>query len=177
MSDIDNRLQKTLDSIKAKFTTVRTGRANPELLDSIKVDYYGAALPIKQLGSVSVSDGNTLVINVFDGGAVQAVEKAVLTSDLGLNPQTEGSTIRLRLPDLTQDRRDELVKYTKKLAEEGKVALRNIRRDAMDQLKKQDDLSDDQKKRETDQVQQVLDTFISKVDTLVKQKEDEILSI
>ena len=177
MSDTNKRMQKSLDNLVSKFMTIRTGRANPELLDSIKVDYYGSALPIKQLGSVSVSDGNTLVINVFDGGAVQAVEKAVLTSDLGLNPQTEGSTIRLRLPDLTQDRRDELVKYTKKLAEEGKVSLRNIRRDAMDQLKKQDDLSDDQKKRETDQVQQVLDTFISKVDTLVKQKEDEILSI
>jgi ribosome recycling factor len=177
MSDTNKRMQKSLDNLVSKFMTIRTGRANPELLDSIKVDYYGSALPIKQLGSVSVSDGNTLVINVFDGGAVQAVEKAVLTSDLGLNPQTEGSTIRLRLPDLTQDRRDELVKYTKKLAEEGKVSLRNIRREVMDQLKKQDDLSDDQKKRETDQVQQVLDTFISKVDTLVKQKEDEILSI
>jgi ribosome recycling factor len=177
MSDTNKRMQKSLDNLVAKFMTIRTGRANPELLDSIKVDYYGSALPIKQLGSVSVSDGNTLVINVFDGGAVQAVEKAVLTSDLGLNPQTEGSTIRLRLPDLTQDRRDELVKYTKKLAEEGKVSLRNIRRDAMDQLKKQDDLSDDQKKRETDQVQQVLDQYSIKVDTLVKQKEDEILSI
>ena len=177
MSDTNKRMQKSLDNLVSKFMTIRTGRANPELLDSIKVDYYGSALPIKQLGSVSVSDGNTLVINVFDGGAVQAVEKAVLTSDLGLNPQTEGSTIRLRLPDLTQDRRDELVKYTKKLAEEGKVSLRNIRREVMDQLKKQDDLSDDQKKRETDQVQQVLDQYSIKVDTLVKQKEDEILSI
>ena len=164
MSDTNKRMQKSLDNLVSKFMTIRTGRANPELLDSIKVDYYGSALPIKQLGSVSVSDGNTLVINVFDGGAVQAVEKAVLTSDLGLNPQTEGSTIRLRLPDLTQDRRDELFKYTKKLAEEGKVSLRNIRRDAMDQLKKQDDLSDDQKKRETDQVQQVLDQYSIKVD-------------
>ncbi|MEC8677645.1 MAG: ribosome recycling factor [Candidatus Margulisiibacteriota bacterium] len=177
MSALNDRLTKTLDNLKTKFMSIRTGRANPDLLSSIKVDYYGASLPIQQLASVSVSDGNTLVVNVFDAGAVSAVEKSIMASDLGLNPQTDGSIIRLRLPDLTEERRNELVKYVKKLSEEGKVALRNIRRDEMDAIKKQDDLSDDDKKRESDSIQKILDQFIVKVDDLVKEKETEIRTI
>jgi len=177
MSELNDRLNKTLDNLKTKFMSIRTGRANPDLLSSIKVDYYGATLPIQQLASVSVSDGNTLVVNVFDAGAVSAVEKAIMSSDLGLNPQTDGTIVRLRLPDLTEERRNELVKYVKKLSEEGKVALRNIRRDEMDAIKKQDDLSDDDKKRESDSIQKILDQFIVKVDDLVKDKETEIRTI
>ena len=177
MSALNDRLTKTLDNLKTKFMSIRTGRANPDLLSSIKVDYYGASLPIHQMASVSVSDGNTLIVNVFDAGAVSAVEKAIMSSDLGLNPQTDGAIVRLRLPDLTEDRRNELVKYVKKLSEEGKVALRNIRRDEMDAIKKKDDLSDDDKKRESDSIQKILDQFIVKVDDLVKEKETEIRTI
>ena len=177
MSALNDRLTKTLDNLKTKFMSIRTGRANSDLLSSIKVDYYGASLPIQQMASVSVSDGNTLVVNVFDAGAVSAVEKAIMSSDLGLNPQTDASIIRLRLPDLTEERRNELVKYVKKLSEEGKVALRNIRRDEMDAIKKKEDLSDDDKKRESDSIQKILDQFIVKVDDLVKEKETEIRTI
>jgi ribosome recycling factor len=177
MQSLNDRFSKTLDNLKVKFDSVRTGRANPSLLSSVVVEYYGSTVPIMQMASVSVSDGNTLLVNVFDSGAVSAVEKAILSSNLGLNPQTDGGLIRLRLPDLTQDRRDELVKYIKKLAEEGKVALRNIRRDAIDEIKKDSDASDDDKKRDSDAVQKLLDTYVSNVDDLVQAKETDIRTI
>ena len=177
MQSFEERLNKTLDNVKSKFVSIRTGRANPDLLSSVVVQYYGATVPLQQLGSISVSDGNTLVINIFDSGAISSVEKAIMSSDLGLNPQTDGSIIRLRLPDLTEDRRNELVKYVKKLSEEGKVSLRNIRRDELDAIKKKDDLSDDDKKRAFESIQKLLDQYIIKVDDLVKQKEDEIRTI
>ncbi len=177
MSAFEERLNKSLDNLKSKFLSVRTGRANPDLLSSIVVEYYGATVPLQQLASVSTSDGNTLVLNVFDGGAISAIEKAIQLSDLGLNPQTDGTVIRLRLPDLTEERRNDLVKYIKKLSEDGKVSLRNIRRDELDSIKKQDDLSDDEKKRASDAIQKDLDQFIAKVDSLVKEKEAEIRTI
>ena len=177
MQSFEERLNKTLDNVKSKFVSIRTGRANPDLLSSVVVQYYGATVPLQQLGSISVSDGNTLVVNIFDSGAISSVEKAIMSSDLGLNPQTDGSIIRLRLPDLTEDRRNELVKYVKKLSEEGKVSLRNIRRDELDAIKKQDDLSDDDKKRASESIQKLLDQYIARVDDLVKQKEDDIRTI
>ena len=177
MSAFEERLNKSLDNLKSKFLSVRTGRANPDLLSSIVVEYYGATVPLQQLASISTSDGNTLVLNVFDGGAISAIEKAIQLSDLGLNPQTDGTVIRLRLPDLTEERRNDLVKYIKKLSEDGKVSLRNIRRDELDSIKKQDDLSDDEKKRASDAIQKDLDQFIAKVDSLVKEKEAEIRTI
>ena len=118
MTEFEQRFEKTLDNLKSKFLGVRTGRANPDLLASIRVDYYGSMLPLQQLANVSVSEGNTLLVNVFDSGAVSAIEKALQASDLGLNPQVDGAIIRLRLPDLTEDRREELVRYVKKIAEE-----------------------------------------------------------
>jgi ribosome recycling factor len=177
MSSYESRLNKTLDNLITKLMGVRAGRANPELLAPIVVSYYGTTVPLKQLASVSTSDGNTLVINVFDRGAVSSVEKAILISDLGLNPQTDGAMIRLRLPDLTEERRHDLIKYVKKLAEEGKVALRNIRRDELETLKRQDDVSDDEKKRQSERIQKALDGYISKVDDVVKKKEAEIRTI
>lgn len=176
MQSFDDRLKKSIDNLKTKFASIRTGRANPALLNSIVVEYYGANMPLQQLASVSVSDGNTLVVNVFDSGAVSAVEKSILSSDLGLNPQTDGSIVRLRLPDLTEDRRNELVKYVKKLSEEAKVSLRNIRRDELDAIKKQDD-SDDDKKRQSDAIEKVFSGYTSKIDDLLKEKEDEIRTI
>jgi ribosome recycling factor len=177
MSSFSDRLNKTVDNLTSKFASVRTGRANPSLLSSIVVDYYGASMPIQQLASVNASDGTTLVVNVFDRAAVSAVEKAIMVSDLGLNPQTDGTIIRLRLPDLTEARRNDLVKYIKKLSEEGKVALRNIRRDELDAIKKDGGLSDDEKKRQSEAIQKQLDGYILKIDGLVKEKEADIRTI
>ena len=177
MQSLNDRLSKTLDNLKSKFDSVRTGRANPNLLSSVVVEYYGSTVPIMQMASVSASDGHTLLVNVYDSGAVSSVEKAIMASNLGLNPQTDGSLIRLRLPDLTQERRDELVKYIKKLAEEGKVALRNIRRDGIDAIKKDEAASDDDKKRDTEAVQKLLDSYVGKIDHLVESKETEIRTI
>ncbi|MGA0242136.1 MAG: ribosome recycling factor [Candidatus Marinamargulisbacteria bacterium] len=177
MSSFSDRLNKTVDNLTSKFASVRTGRANPSLLSSIVVDYYGASIPIQQLASVNASDGTTLVVNVFDRAAVSAVEKAIMVSDLGLNPQTDGTIIRLRLPDLTEERRNDLVKYIKKLSEEGKVALRNIRRDELDAIKKDGVLSDDEKKRQSEAIQKQLDGYILKIDGLVKEKEADIRTI
>lgn len=176
MQEFEDRLKKSLDSMKTKFSSVRTGRATPELLSPVNVDYYGAMVPLQQLASISVSDGNVLLLNVFDAGAISSIEKAIQQSDLGLNPQVDGALIRLKLPDLTQERREELVKYVKKLSEEGKVSLRNIRRDELDKIKK-DDLSDDDKKRLTDSVQKSLDLYVNQIDDLVKEKEEEIRKI
>ena len=177
MSAFNQRLQKSLDNLKDKFLTVRTGRANPNLLSSVVVDYYGATVPISQMASISASEGNMLVLNIFDRAAVSAVEKSIMASDLGLNPQTDGTIIRLRLPDLTEARREELVKYIRKLSEEAKVSLRNIRRDEIDAIKKDDDFSEDDKKRESEGVQKTLDQFIKRIDDLVKDKEAEIRTI
>ena len=177
MQLLEDRFSKTVDSFKTKIMSVRTGRPSPDLLSSIVVEYYGAMVPIQQLGSISVADGNTLMVNVFDAGAVASVEKAIMASDLGLNPQADGSIVRLRVPDLTEDRRNELVKYIKKLSEDAKVSLRNIRRDEIDAIKKNSDLSDDEKKRQSDAVQKVLDEYTATVDDLVKVKEDEIRTI
>ena len=176
MDAYEQRLVKSIDSLKSKFSSVRTGRANPELLNSVKVDYYGAQMPLQQMASISVSEGNTLVVNVFDSGAVSSVDKALQMSDLGLNPQIDGSVIRLRLPDLTEERREELVRYVKKLSEESKVSLRNIRRDELDVIK-QSDLSDDDKKRASDDVQKLLDNYSSNIDDLLKEKEVDIRNV
>ena len=176
VQEYENRLKKSLDNVGSKFSSVRTGRANPELLSSINVEYYGAVVPLQQLASITVSEGNTLQLSVFDGGSISSIEKSIQKSDLGLNPQVDGMVIRLRLPDLTQERREELVRYVKKLSEEGKIALRNIRRDELDDIKKQE-LSEDESKRSSDLVQKLLDEYIAKVDDLVKQKEEEIRKV
>lgn len=177
MSDLNEKMQKSIDSFKHRLTGIRTGRANPDLLASIKVDYYGSLTPLPQLANVSASDNSTLVINVYDASAVQAVEKAIMTSDLNLNPQVDGGVIRLRLPDLTEERRKELIKVIKKEAEDCKVSLRNIRRDYLDSIKKDDNKNDDDLKHETDKVQKVIDQFSKDIDDLVSSKESEILKV
>jgi len=176
MNEFEQRLNKSLENLQVKFSSVRTGRANPDLLNSVKVDYYGASMPLQQMASISVSEGNTLVVNVFDSGAISAIDKALQMSDLGLNPQVDGSVIRLRLPDLTEQRREELVKYVKKLSEEAKVSLRNIRRDELDAIK-QSDSSEDEKKRSSDDVQKLLDSYITNIDNLLKEKEVDIRNV
>lgn len=176
MSDANDRLKRSIENLKSKLGGIRSGRANPDLLAHINVDYYGSSVPLKQLANISVIEGNTFVLNVFDAGATSSVEKAILQSDLGLNPSAEASVIRMRLPDLTEERRKELVKVVKNQAEEAKVALRNIRRDILDGFKK-DELPEDEMKREQDALQKKIDDYVSQVDAVAQDKEKEIMTI
>lgn len=180
MKDLQMHMQKSIDSLKHQLVSVRTGRANPEILSRIQVEYYGSPVPLKQVASIMVPESMTLQLNVFDKTAVKAVEKAILTSDLNVSPQVDGMTIRIRLPELTEERRKDLVKITKKIEEETKIALRNIRRDAMEDLKKQEKnkkISEDESKKLGEEIQKELDKFIVQVEKLIKEKESEILKV
>lgn len=180
MDELKSKMDKAIDHIKHQLTGVRTGRAAPSLLNKIHVDYYGSLVPINQVASISVPEPAMLLLNIFDAQAVQSVERAISSSDLGLNPQTEGTLIRLRLPELTEDRRKDLVKVVKNSAEEARVAIRNIRRDAMDGLKRQkndNDITEDELKRTQDQIQKLTDSYIEIIEKISKDKESEIMTI
>jgi len=180
MDNYKEKMQKATEAVGHQLATLRTGRANPDLLGRLVVEYYGTQVPIQQVCSVSVPEHHTLMLNVFDKSAVKEIEKAILTSDLGLNPQVDGLVIRLRLPDLTQDRRKELVKLVKKFGEDGKIAIRNIRRTYLDDLKakeKSHDISEDELKRFQDLVQKDTDHFSHQIDQLLTAKEQEILTV
>lgn len=178
--DFTDRMQKTTEVLASQFAAVRAGRANAGVLDQISVDYYGTPTPIQQIASISVPDPRSLLIQPWDGSALKNIEKAILASDLGINPQNDGKSIRLIFPQLTEERRKELVKQVKKYAEDSKVAVRNIRRDAMDKFKKQQKASeiteDDFKNMEKD-MQKLTDDYIKKVDELAAQKEKELFEI
>jgi ribosome recycling factor len=179
-ADIKRRMHGAVESLKHDFGGLRTGRASTSLLDPIQVDAYGANMPLTQVASVSVPEARLLQISVWDRGLVAAVEKAIHASNLGLNPQTEGSVIRLRMPDLTQDRRKELVKVAHQYSEKAKVAVRNVRRDAMDQLKsleKAKAISEDEHKDKADDVQKWTDDTIKDIDASAKVKEAEIMQV
>lgn len=179
-ADIKRRMQGAVDALKHDFGGLRTGRAATSLLDPIQVDAYGANMPLNQVASVSVPESRMLQISVWDRGLVAAVEKAIHASNLGLNPQTEGSVIRLRMPDLTQDRRKELVKVAHQYAEKAKVACRNVRRDGMDHLKtleKAHAISEDEHKQRADEVQKMTDDTVKDIDAALKAKEAEILQV
>jgi len=178
--DIKRRMQGAIDSLKHDFGGLRTGRASASLLDPVMVDAYGSKIPIVQAGSVSVPEPRMLQINVWDRGLVIAVEKAIMASNLGLNPQTEGQVIRLRMPDLTQDRRKELVKVAHTYAEKARIAVRNVRRDGMDLLKaleKASVIGEDEEKTKADEVQKMTDSTIKDIDAALKNKEAEILQV
>ncbi len=178
--EIKRRMQGAVDALKHDFGGLRTGRASASLLDPIHVDAYGASMPLSQVGTVSVPEPRLLQISVWDRGLVVAVEKAIHQSNLGLNPQTEGQTIRLRMPDLTQDRRKELVKVAHQYAEKARVAVRNVRRDGMDQLKALEKghlMSEDEHKDKADEVQKFTDDTIKDIDATLKAKEAEILQV
>ncbi|MBT3261038.1 ribosome recycling factor [bacterium] len=180
MKDLEERMNKTIAALKHQFATVRTGRANPEILARVHVEYYGAMTPLQQVAHVSVPEPMVLMLNVFDRNAIKDVEKAILKSDLNLNPQVDGNIIRLRLPELTEDRRNEFVKNIKKYAEESKVALRNIRRDFLEKVKHQEkekEVSEDDAKRKHELVQKEIDKYIEKIDGLTRDKEHEIIKI
>ena len=178
--DYARRMDKALDHLQEEFGAVRAGRANPKVLDRITVEYYGSETPLNGVATISSPDARTLVISPWDTKLLKDIQKAIQTSDLGINPQNDGRVIRLVFPQLTEDRRKELVKQIKKYAEDAKVAMRNIRRDGMDyvkKLKKNSEITeDDQKKAEKD-LQDLLDKMIKKVDTALAAKEKELMSI
>ena len=178
--EFKERMQKSLDHLASEFATVRAGRANAGVLDHIQVEYYGSPTPIQQVASISSPDPRSLVIQPWDSSILKGIEKAILTSDLGINPTNDGKCIRLLFPQLTEERRKDLAKQVKKYGEECKVAIRNIRRDAMDSYKKQQKASeiteDDLKGLEKD-MQKMTDEFIKKVDEMTAKKEKELYAI
>ena len=178
--DLKRRMHGAVESLRHDFGGLRTGRASSSLLEPIHVDAYGANMPLSQVGSVSVPEPRMLQINVWDRGLVVAVEKAIRASNLGLNPQTEGQVIRLRMPDLTQERRKELVKVAHQYAEKARVAVRNVRRDGMDHLKQLEKahlMSEDDHKKKADEVQKLTDDTIKEIEQVLKSKEQEIMQV
>lgn len=176
----DAKMQKTIEVVMSDFAGVRAGRANAGVLDKITVEYYGTETPIHQVASISTPDPRTLVIQPWDGTLLKAVEKALLASDLGINPQNDGKVIRLTFPQLTEERRKELTKQVHKYAEGGKVAVRNIRRDAMDKIKaakKKSEITEDDVKDLEKKLQDVTDKYIKKLDELGAEKEKELMSV
>ena len=172
----EEKMKKTLGSLEAELTTIRAGRANPHVLDKVKVDYYGVATPVAQVGNVSVPEARTIMIQPWEPNLL----KEILVSDIGITPTNDGKAIRLNFPDLTEERRKELAKDVKKRGEEAKVAVRNIRRDANDFVKKQNkagDLNDDQAKDEEDKVQKMTDKYIKQIDEAVDAKSKEIMTV
>ncbi|MEY2644996.1 MAG: hypothetical protein RLZZ611_1645 [Cyanobacteriota bacterium] len=178
--DLDASMRKSVDATQRTFNTIRTGRANASLLDKITVEYYGAETPLKSLATITTPDSSTIQLQPFDGGSLGLIEKAIAMSDLGLTCNNDGKVIRINIPPLTADRRKELCKLAAKYAEEGKVALRNIRRDAIDKVKKQEkdgDLSEDQSRDEQDKVQKLTDKYIAVIEKHLADKEADILKV
>ncbi|WP_374191988.1 ribosome recycling factor [Chroococcus sp. FPU101] len=173
-------MQKTIESTQRSFNTIRTGRASTALLDRITVEYYGTETPLKSLATISTPDATTITIQPYDKSSMGLIEKAISMSDIGLTPNNDGQIIRLNIPPLTSDRRKELVKLASKLAEEGKVALRNIRREGVDAVRKQEkshEISEDEARSLLDDIQKVTDQYISKIDELLAAKEKDITTV
>ncbi len=178
--EMKQSMEKTLNVLKEDLNTVRAGRANPSMLDKVKVEYYGAITPLNQLASVTAPEPRLINVQPYDATSLQAIEKAIISADLGLNPSNDGKIIRINIPQLTEERRKDLVKLVKKMAEEAKVAIRNERRNANDELKKMEknnEITEDDLKDGLDTVQEITDGYIDKIDELVKHKEAEILEV
>ena len=176
----EEKMKKTLGSLEAELTTIRAGRANPHILDKLTVDYYGSPTPIQQVANITVPEARMIQIQPWESSLIKGIEKAILTSDLGLNPNNDGKVIRLVFPELTEERRKDLVKDVKKKGEAAKVAVRNIRRDANDaykKLKKEEDVSEDEIKELEDQIQKLTDKYIKEVDKAIENKSKEILTV
>ena len=175
----ESKMNKTLESLEKEFVTIRAGRANPHILDKLTVDYYGTPTPLQQVANITVPEARMIQIQPWESSLIKAISKAILASDLGLNPNTDGKLIRLILPELTEERRKELVKDVKKKGEAAKVAVRNIRRDANDAFKKlaKQDVSEDEIKELEDTVQKLTDKFGKKIDKAVEEKSTEILTV
>ncbi|UKO99931.1 ribosome recycling factor [Nostoc sp. UHCC 0870] len=180
LADAQNKMQKTVESTQQAFNTIRTGRANASLLDKVLVDYYGSPTPLKSLANISTPDATTVLIQPYDKSSLNIVEKAISLSDVGLTPSNDGSVIRLNIPPLTSDRRKELVKIAAKYAEEGRVGIRNIRRDAIDSIRKQEkasEISEDESKDQQDKLQKLTNQYTAKIDELLAEKEKDISTV
>jgi ribosome recycling factor len=178
--DAQERMQKTLEALNHAFAKIRTGRAHPSILDSVMVSYYGSDTPLRQVANVIAEDSRTLALTVFDKGMIQAVEKAIMTSDLGLNPATAGTTIRVPMPALTEETRKGYTRQARSEAENAKVAVRNIRRDALAQFKdliKEKEISEDEERRAQDDVQKLTDRFVAEVDKALEKKEADLMAV
>ena len=177
---IKEKMNKSIDNLREKFAEVRAGRANPAILNKVKIDYYGTPTPINQVAGVSVPEARMIVIQPWDISVLKEIEKAILASDIGINPNNDGKVIRLSFPELTEERRKELVKDIKKIAEESKVAIRAIRRDGIDEAKameKESLMTEDELKKAEDQIQKLTDKKITEIDVITEKKEKEIMSI
>lgn len=180
IKDAGNRMDKTLEALRTELSKVRTGKATTALLDGVKVDYYGNLTPINQVGNITVLDPHTLSVTPWDKSMVQAVDKAILEANLGFNPISDGTNLKIPIPLLTEERRKDFVKIVKKFGEDSKVAIRNVRRDANDHLKKQQKdkkLSEDELKQAEDEVQKLTDQHIKTIDEILKHKEAEIMEV
>jgi ribosome recycling factor len=180
LKDAENRMKKSVDSLQAELAKVRTGRAHPSLLEHITVDYYGSETPLSQVASIGVEDARTLTVTPWEKPMVQAVEKAIMKSDLGLNPNSAGTVIRIPMPQLTEDRRKDLVRVVRQEGENGKVAIRNIRRDAnsdFKSLQKEKEISEDDEHKAQDQVQKLTDKYVSEIDDILKAKEADLMKV
>ena len=180
LEQYEEKMDKSLDSLLNEFASIRAGRANPPVLDKIRVDYYGQPTPLQQVANISVPEARTLMIQPWESSLIKEIEKAILCSDLGITPNNDGKSVRLNFPELTEDRRKEMAKDVKKKGENAKVAIRNVRRDANDAFKKQNkasEISEDELKDLEDKVQKLTDKYIDKVDKAVEEKTKEILTV
>lgn len=180
MKEAQTRMQKSVESLEHAFAKIRTGRAHPSILDGVMVSYYGADTPLRQVANVVAEDARTLALTVFDKSMIQAVEKAILTSDLGLNPSSAGTTIRVPMPMLTEETRKGYTRQARQEAEQGRVAVRNIRRDALAQLKdlqKEKEISEDDELRAADEVQKLTDKFIADIEKALEGKEADLMAV
>lgn len=179
-ADAQTRMQKSVESLQNAFSKIRTGRAHPSILDSVMVSYYGSDTPLRQLANVVAEDARTLALTVFDRSAIQAVEKAILQSDLGLNPATAGTTIRVPMPALTEETRKAYTRQARQEAENARVAVRNVRRDALSDVKdlvKDKEISEDEERRAADEIQKITDTFIEDIDSQLAAKETDLMEV
>jgi ribosome recycling factor len=180
LEDADERMGKSVESTRGEFATVRTGRASPHLLDRVEVDYYGATTPLRQLASISASEARLLTLTPYDKSSIKAIEKAIMESDLGLTPSNDGNVIRLSIPELTEERRRDLVKVVHGIAESGRVAIRNVRRDVqhdLRDLKTAGDVGADEEHRAETELQKLTDRHVKEIDALLSGKEQEILEV
>lgn len=180
LDQFKEKMEKTVDSLAREYTTIRAGRANPHVLDKISVDYYGQPTNIQSVANISVSEARTLVIQPWEASIIKDIEKAILTSDLGLTPNNDGKVIRLSFPELTEERRKELVKDVKKKGENAKVAVRNVRRDANDAMKKQqkaNEISEDELKSAEGEIQKMTDDYVAKIEKMIDEKSKEIMTV
>ena len=179
-TEIKEKMSKTIESLNVRLSEVRAGRANPAILNKVKIDYYGTPTPINQVAGISVPEARMIVIQPWDASVLKDIEKAILASEIGINPNNDGKVIRLNFPELTEERRKELVKEIKKYAEETKVAIRNSRRDAIEKFKamqKQGEMTEDELKSAEDEVQKITDKNVEEIDKMIQNKESEIMSI